>query len=640
MGRGANKGGGGQGGGAGRAFERGREALEWANDARLHGKLDEAANAYHEALTAFEDAGHPGARLVALNALASLEQMRGQPHAAAARFQEALTLATQQNDAANAALLHGNLATLLQMTGALAEAEDHARRALGLVSRLGDDAAAGQHLATLGRIARQRGDDTAALRHLTESLRCFEDARSPLGQGRTLLALGDLAHSRGDPAAAEDAFQRAGGLLSSAGDATGAAQAVRGLGHVALRRGRLDDASRALTSALELLEQSGDLRGQSGAHFDLGNLAAARGALDAALAHHARALDLAHRAGAGDEVARIHLARGQLRFEQGDVPEALGDAAQASRAFAALGARQGEIGAAVLTAQLLLCTGRVEDGRAQLERALEAAHAAQLKPLEATVKVHLAGLRGLDGEIAEERRLLSDAAHLYRRAGSAVSAVEADLRLLCLEATRTGAPDLALACQDDRIRRAQELYERQQDAEGLRGIREVIAHLHRCHGDYPTAEAILRDQAQWHKERGRRLAWLGATGGIFLMRLRAGRPTASALMEGLAREAAALSAPLLAIGLAFDAVEAAVGEHDLGRARHLLTRWSARLASLGGFLVPHETRRLDLTARIAVAEGSPSADPLVAEAAARWEALEDSVALRELRRAVSGASPP
>lgn len=621
-------------------LRRGRESLAWAQQARRQGRLEEATSAYYEALETFEQAGYSRGVLATLNSLATLAQSRGDPARAAALFEEALSRA--EGSPADMALISGNLATLHLLIGDQAAAEAAGRRALDLYTRLGHAPGCGAALSTLARVATARGEGAAALELLEEAARCFESAGDAAGLGRALLALGSAAQGLGAVDRARGSFERAGELLSRAGDGAGTAHAVRGLGLVEQKGGHLDAAREKFVSALELFQQAADARGQAAALQDLGQLASMEGDLGLALTHLDRSVGLARAAGAAEEIARGQASRAQALTEQGDLEAAARAVTEAAGLFEQLGHAQGLVGCRIHRARLLLLAGDVTRADAELDVALQGARDAGLAPLIATATISRGRVLDLRGDPGGERACILEARGRYEAIGAQVEAAEADLLLVELDAWRSGVPQLELALADRRLVEARALFEARGDAAGLIGVRGLVAVLHRCHGAWADAEAMLRTQSDYFKLTDRRLAWLRAMGMVHFLRLRAGHLPRPALIEGLANESLTLGARLQGVGVGLVAAEAHVARGRFERARRSLGRWSHVLDSTGEPLPGLRARLLDVRARLALAEGDDAgARERGAQALALHARLEDAVGARELRQALrgGGASP-
>ena len=225
---------------------------------------------------------HP--RVVALNALAALEEMQEATDPLRAHAEEARALALQVQD----------------------------RRGLAAA------------LVTQGIIARALGDYAGAANLFQESLDLCRMDDHARGISRALLSLGEVNVRLGSFERATTLLEESRVLATSNGDNLSVAWACRHLGRLAYRQGDLDRATVLLEQALLHWQHVGATRGPQSALYELGNVLLTRGESRRAAARYGESLDLCRNA--GDRLGIIRCLEGLA-----GVDAALGDSARHER---------------------------------------------------------------------------------------------------------------------------------------------------------------------------------------------------------------------------------------------------------------------------------------------------------------------
>ncbi len=229
------------------------------------GRVDEAREAFAEALSIYEDMDEVEGMLDALEALAGLSLDEGDLENAVIYATRAENLASQQGeDPAH----HGHLLALLGdirlELGEIDEAVSTYFSAIETLQATGDKLSLGVVQTKLGSACLDRGDFTQAITMLSEALTIFERA------GRT---------------------DYLGRVLGNLGTAYG-------------RMGQWEEAEKRHRQALEIARQLDDIEEQERQLANLAYIAQARGDREAMLACYRQALDLAYRA--GEVVWQVH----------------------------------------------------------------------------------------------------------------------------------------------------------------------------------------------------------------------------------------------------------------------------------------------------------------------------------------------
>jgi class 3 adenylate cyclase/tetratricopeptide (TPR) repeat protein len=296
---------------------------------------------------------------------ASRAEADEEPVVAARLYGEGLALLHEGADDRHRVLVLGRgraLAALRDLTPARESAEVALREALAA----GDGQCEARALLVLADVAQKEARWDEADRLLVRATAGFEEAGDVLGEAEGLRLRGFGAMFRGDHSVASELLESARHRFAEAGDRRGEAWALQNLAWCSFYDGRVQEAESRLRIAIEFFSDLGDRGGKGWA---LGLLAYARfiqGHLDEAeeLAETVRV----HSQERGDEwghgmmlvlTASVHLWTGRTC-------SAVDRATEAAEIFDRIGDAYGRVQAGAVRGRALVCSGRVEEGLAEL----------------------------------------------------------------------------------------------------------------------------------------------------------------------------------------------------------------------------------------------------------------------------------
>ena len=220
------------------------------------GHLDAAVAYFDEAQRKHEN--DPLLHAACLEALGSVDLMRGDAPLSRARFEEALSLCEPMGPSAQLAGLVCRLGESLLQEGLLGEAETRLLQARELAVRLSDRRALAEIMRLLGLIHFRRDDQKVALDYCQKALDRAQQSGLRYEIGRALLSLGEVhaatlfdVSSAGEHPA-WDYFRRAVTLLREIGDQAELALALAALGRHLIERGRRGPGRATLREAVQL----------------------------------------------------------------------------------------------------------------------------------------------------------------------------------------------------------------------------------------------------------------------------------------------------------------------------------------------------------------------------------------------------
>jgi tetratricopeptide (TPR) repeat protein len=220
------------------------------------GLLDAAVSCFEEAQRKHED--DPLLHAACLEALGSVDLVRGEVPAARARFEEALSLCEPMGPSGQLAGLICRLGESLLQEGLLGEAESRLVQARELAFRISDRRALAEIMRLLGLIHFRRDDQKAALDYCHKALDRAQQSGLRHEIGRALLSLGEVhaatlfdVSSEGEHPA-WDYFRRAVTLLREIGDQAELTMALAALGRHLIERGRRGPGRATLREAAQL----------------------------------------------------------------------------------------------------------------------------------------------------------------------------------------------------------------------------------------------------------------------------------------------------------------------------------------------------------------------------------------------------
>lgn len=363
------------------------------------GRIDDAADAYGEALAAAEAAGDPAARVAALVDLGLVEHRRDRPGAAAARFEAAL---------------------------ALAEGLGEPRPVLDV-------------LLPLGRFRHARRDHAAAGACFERARRVAHDLEDVAAEAEATIRGGNERLAEGDPAGARRLLSRGITLAREGRLAAWERIGIGALGEANADLGSFSRALRAFERCLSLSARARDRRATANALIRLAELHARMGDLSAARERLGRAGAKLGPTGWPETRRRLLVTTAEAEELAGRAETALKLAAEASAM--ASGSRDDPLlaRAALVRARALVALDDPGAARALLTGLAGIAGEREVATVAAAMLARLAPDRIADAEAAltaNERRLPAwsrmEARYLLARATESREHAEEAYRILCL----------------------------------------------------------------------------------------------------------------------------------------------------------------------------------------------------------------
>jgi Flp pilus assembly protein TadD len=194
------------------------------------GRLEPAADCYHESLHLFRQLGDPAGQARPLSGLGIVEMQRGRYQRAADRFGQALALCRQVGDRNGEAYALDNLGRAETLLGRYGPAAGHLQQAVTLFRRLGNRTGEGWTLDTFGAHHIRLGQPAQAAGHYRQALAILREIGDRTGEADALNGLGEAAHTT-SPADALTHHTAAYTIAVDVGERDQQARAHTGLGH-------------------------------------------------------------------------------------------------------------------------------------------------------------------------------------------------------------------------------------------------------------------------------------------------------------------------------------------------------------------------------------------------------------------------
>jgi putative nucleotidyltransferase with HDIG domain len=172
-------------------------------------------------------------------------------------YQQAIRLAENTREAAVGVEALRRLAVLHHRRASPDLARELCGQSYTKALELGDSVLAGEALNALAGFDVEEGEIVAARRTYLDALALAE--KSEALRGRIEQNLGVLAKVQGDYAGASDHYRRSLAAFQGAGDERGCAFAYHNVGMIASQRGELDDAERSFAASAEIAVSVGDV---------------------------------------------------------------------------------------------------------------------------------------------------------------------------------------------------------------------------------------------------------------------------------------------------------------------------------------------------------------------------------------------
>ena len=273
------------------------------------------------------------------------------------------------------------LAASERVLGDLDNALEHVGEVLATTERGGNHALRCRAKSLCGQIYEQRGQFDLSERYYADALELARAIGDELEEERARAAIANRRLLAGDLASAKSDFERLLKQAEARGEKLRILGYVNSLGIMAHEQARYDEAEVAYRRMLELAKPTGDRRSLAIAHGNIGVVRRDQGRYNEALSQCDRAARILKDLNQLEGLAYVRIVEAQTLLERANVqgPEdnkaALEKSEEAfdlaERASAAM--RLAE--ASVCRGQSLARIGRVDDGRADIARGLEAARA-------------------------------------------------------------------------------------------------------------------------------------------------------------------------------------------------------------------------------------------------------------------------
>ncbi|MBM3331540.1 tetratricopeptide repeat protein [candidate division WOR-3 bacterium] len=305
----------------------------------VQGDYELARDSYERCLKAFRSTEFPGCVGAALNQLANLASIRGQPAEALGYYQECLKIDDELGDIANGALHQFNVGEALHRLGRMDDALESYFRVLALSEQHPEV----RHmrpvaLNALGELFLERDKTAQAVGIFRMVIEAVERSEVPphiLTQ--TTASLGLAYHRQGNHASAHHAYSGSLALAEESGDRLMAAVVLSRMAELALDMGQLDTCRELAGRSTALARQVGlpseeaqALRVMGMLHVDRGEDTQARDCFEQAMA-------LLHDLEESSDLARVRFHYGRYLLTKGECDTAVAHLKAASRAFRNLG---------------------------------------------------------------------------------------------------------------------------------------------------------------------------------------------------------------------------------------------------------------------------------------------------------------
>ncbi|MFF8474199.1 tetratricopeptide repeat protein [Streptomyces sp. NPDC015414] len=339
---------------------------------RAQGHYDEAASAYHDALTVVRELGDQSRRAAATSGLGDVAYARGDYDGAASAYQKALALYMELDSDRGKAKAISGMGDVHYAQGRYEEAGEAHRSALLLYQKTNDMRGQADAISGLANLhyAQDRYPQATALHE--EALAVYEGLGNGRGQANAHKSLGDIHYVEGRFPEARAAYTEALDVYERLGDRHGKANALSGLAEVHYAQGEYGQAAETHQEAFDLYEWLGDRHGLASALGALADVCSAQGQYDRAVETYNRARVACAELGDKRGLADADRGLGAVHHVQGEYAGAAESFQEALSVYQDLGDRRGQAGVLRDLAHTALLLGRPGEAidRASLARTL------------------------------------------------------------------------------------------------------------------------------------------------------------------------------------------------------------------------------------------------------------------------------
>src|SRR6185369_11573324 len=263
------------------------------------------------------------------------------------------------------------MADRLGSEGHYAEAIATYDRALGLLQGLGEHGKTGAIMNNVAINYANEGRLDLAEQFYKEARANFEEIGAKLNADTATVNIADVLYMRGDLAGAEKAYRHSLDVLATIDHAENGYTLYR-LADLELTRGNLKDAKAHAQQAIESLRPSqGGFQYLTGAMIVLGEALEAEGDFSGARAQLEQALAIRQKVGEYELVAESQVELANLSIEEGQPEKAMEPLRSAIAVFEKEKADPPASSAYTNLSRALLLTGKTEEARVAIERALK-----------------------------------------------------------------------------------------------------------------------------------------------------------------------------------------------------------------------------------------------------------------------------
>ncbi len=348
---------------------------EWSD-----GAVDRLAHHYGVAAELIEDLGSseelPGdvrERAIHWIGEAAVRAQHGEVLPVAARlYGQALHLLGEERSARRLGFLLGRSHVRAEAWD-LDGARDDAEQALLEATASGDDTCAARALLNLGDVAQKAGDIGLAVDTLQQAAQRFDALSDEQGRGEALRLQGMAEMFDGRYGEAKRSVGAALEAFGRAGSRGGEAWALQNLAWIAFTTGHTEEADERLQQSVAAFSEIGDTVGTGWAIGLLAFVRFQQGRRDEAAKLVGSVIGEAQARGDRWATAMMLVLQSSLALWDGRTTEAVDLAGEAGAIFADIGDPYGQTQALTPYARGLMMAGRVEEGFAAFEDALEAA---------------------------------------------------------------------------------------------------------------------------------------------------------------------------------------------------------------------------------------------------------------------------
>jgi CHAT domain-containing protein/tetratricopeptide (TPR) repeat protein len=302
----------------------------------------------------------------------------------------------------------GSIASAYSRLGDRTKALEYFSLSLERVRSAGDKVNEGLVLSNMGNTYFGLGDVRKSLDYYQQALPLEHGVGSPSAEGATLGNIGIVYSALGEPQKALDYSRQALHLALAAADLDGQAATLTQIASLYWQLGDWDHALENQKSAVELTKKSGNRSFEAMILNNMGTTYRGLGDLDSALKCHEEALPILHDAGLPNEAGALQNI-GHVYRDKGEFQKASDYYQQALKLFQARGNRRAIAQDLSDTGEASLKLGQTGQALENWNQALETAHTAGDRLLEASVLTGIARAHIEEGKLDEAQTALDSA---------------------------------------------------------------------------------------------------------------------------------------------------------------------------------------------------------------------------------------